>query len=236
LSSKVIIDGINSVMRDLSLAKTTAEKIKVMSGMENESMETLQATLSAVNERIVTSPALAKLVTIADLLNREDALAKEIEDGPTNDRFQRRIELQRLRKEMREELVLQRMLRIREGWPLSSDDLHKIAVGRNGKVAFVDWFRVTSSFNQTEKTYMIIWRNGVCKLIDLKTEFKKPWQEITAFFGWKNKDVYLPDVDRTRLGKMDGIDSFPRTWMLMKTMYDLWRPVLSWLDLCLMAR
>ncbi len=49
---------------------------------------------------------------------------------------------------------------------------------------------------------MIIWHNGVCKLIDLKTEFKKPWQEIMTFFDTKNKDVYLPDVDRTRLEKM----------------------------------
>jgi hypothetical protein len=203
MSSKIILEGIDSMMQDLILAKTTAGKIKGVSGMENESKEILQETLLEVNERIARRLALARLVTIADILNREEALVEEIEVGPASDRFQRRIELQRLRKEMREQPVLQRMLRIREGWPLSSEDLHKIAAARNGKVAFVDWFRVTSSFNQSDKVYMIIWRNGVCKLIDLKTELKKQGQEIAAFLAWENRDVYLPDVYRTRLEKMD---------------------------------
>jgi hypothetical protein len=202
LGSKAVIEGIISMMQDLILAKTTARKIEV-SGVENESKEALQKTLSEVNERIARRPALAKLITIADLLNREEALVKEIEIVSASDRFQRRIELQRLRKEMREQPVLLRMLRIREGWPLSVEDLHKISAARNGKVAFVDWFRITSSFNRIDKIYMIIWRNGVCKLVDLKKEFKEQGQEIATFFDGKNKDVYLPDVDRTRLEKMD---------------------------------
>lgn len=102
---------------------------------------------------------------------------------------------------MRSEPVLQQMLQIREGWPLSNKDLHKIAADRNGKAVFVDWFSVTSSFNQIEKLYMLVWRNGICKLIDLNTEMKYLRQAVTDFFN--EKDVFLPDVKTTPLEDMD---------------------------------
>ncbi len=119
MSSKIILESILSVKRDLNIAKTTAEKMKGMGAIENVSKDTLRKEVSDANARLLVRPALTKLVTIADFLNQEEALVNEIDVGPTADRFQRRIELQRLRKEMREEPVLQRMLKIREGWPLS---------------------------------------------------------------------------------------------------------------------
>lgn len=200
MSSKIALGDIFSMSQDMQSAKMTAERIKSMGDGENKNKKALQEKQSEINERISMKPALQKLITIADFLNREEALLNEIEVGPASDRFQRRVELQRLRKEMQSEPVLQRMLRIREGWPLSSQDLHKIAASRKGKVAFVDWFRV-SSLNQIEKLYMLIWRNGVCKLIDLNMEFKGAQKAIKDFF--RDKDVYLPDVEPTPLKDMD---------------------------------
>ena len=102
------------------------------------------------------------------------------------------------------------MLRIREGRPLSNKDLHNIAADRNGKAVFVDWFSVVSSFNQIEKVYMLVWRNGICKLIDLDTEMKSPRQAGADFFN--DKDVYLPGVDMTPLKDMD---------------LEIWSPIIS---------
>lgn len=201
VTSSTVLEEAFSVSRDLQTANLISEKLKRMDNSDNGNTIALQEELSSLKQKIATKPALHRLLTIADFLNREEVLLKSIKDGPPRDLFQRRIDLQRLRNEMRSEPLLYQMLRIREGWPLSNEDLHKIAEGRKGKAVFVDWFTATSSFNQTEKVYMLVWRNGVCKLVDLATEVKSCRQDISDFFN--NKELYLPDVDLTNLANMD---------------------------------
>jgi CHAT domain-containing protein len=203
MTSNSVLEDIFSLSQDLQSANVTSEKLKRMDDGENENKKAVQEELAFLVERISTKPGLHKLLTIASLLNREEALLNSIKNGPPRDRYERRVNLQRFRQEMRCEPLLRQMLRIREGWPFSNKDLHKIATDRNGKAVFIDWFSVTSSFNQIEKLYMLVWRNGICKLIDLNTEMKSPRQAVTNFFNDKDKDIYLPGVRMTPLKDMD---------------------------------
>ncbi|KAI9769746.1 MAG: hypothetical protein M1839_003592 [Geoglossum umbratile] len=153
------------------------------------------------NAKSTTESGLKRLLTIANFLNQEERLLNRIKDAAIQDRFELRVTLQRLRREMRSEPVLRRMLDLREGRPLSDHDLKRIAASRGGKVAFVDWFRVSSQFELGERLHMLIWRDGVCKLIDLQTEAKKAQRDIRNFFG--DPDIYLPPPERTRFGGLD---------------------------------
>lgn len=200
MTSNSVLEDIFSVSRDLQSANVTSEKLRRIGHGENGSQKALQEELVLPVARISTKPSLHKLLTIASLLNREETLLNSIKDGPPRSRYERRVNLQRLRQEMRSEPLLRQMLRIREGRPLSNKDLYRISADRNGKVVFVDWFSVTSLFNQIEKLYMLVWRNGICKLVDLKTEMESPRQAGTDIFN--DKDFYLPGVDMTPLEDM----------------------------------
>jgi hypothetical protein len=187
-------------IQDLRRVSIISEKIKQCDIAQTEDKVKLQEELSQINQKIATKPGLQKLITIANFLNREEILQKNIE--AKSDRFQSRIELQRLRQEMRREPVLERMFRIREGRPVSDHDLHKIAATRQGKVVFVDWFTITSFVGKARRrVYMLLWRNGICKGIDLGTEHGLLRAGVKKFFDVK--DVYLPDVLPTPLEQMD---------------------------------
>lgn len=195
-----------SLSRDLQSAKTIVEKIQNPEHTQTEVEKQLQDELVELSGRIAANPKLHTVLKIAGFLNREEELlhsikSKEPPPEKFQERFQTRIDLQRLRQEMRSEPLLQEMLRIREGRPLSNDDLHKIAAGRDGKAVFVDWFSTTNSVDMKKKVYMIVWRNGDCKLIDLNIELKKPRRAINQFFD--NKNDFLPDIRLTPLEDMD---------------------------------
>jgi hypothetical protein len=197
----------SSFIQDLRRVSTISEKLKQPDTPQTEEKIKLQEELSQINQKIARKPALQKLVTIADFLNREEILQKNIQ--AKSDRFQNRIQLQRLRQEMRREPVLERMLRIREGRPVSDHDLHKISATRQGKVVFVDWFTITSFVGKVRRVYMLLWRNGICKAIDLGTEHGLQRAAVKKFFDVK--DVYLPDVLPTPLEQMDLEEMAPTT-------------------------
>ncbi|PMD12839.1 hypothetical protein NA56DRAFT_756272 [Hyaloscypha hepaticicola] len=194
-----------SLSRDFQSSKAIVEKIQNLEHTQTEVEKKLQEELAELSERIAANPELHTVLRIAGFLNREAELLHSIKSEALpeqfQERFQSRIDLQRLRQEMRSEPLLQEMLRIREGRPLSNDDLHKIAAGRNGKAVFVDWFSTTNSVDMKEKVYMIVWRNGDCKLIDLNTELEMPRRAINQFFNCKN--THLPDIRLTPLEAMD---------------------------------
>jgi CHAT domain-containing protein len=189
------LEDVFSVSEDLQRANMISEKLK---RTEKENATTLEEELESIVERISTKPAQHRLLILADLLNREEALLRSIDQVDyelPSERYEKRVKLQRLRQEMRHDPLLQHMLRIREGRPLSNKDLHAISADRNRKAVFVDWFSVKIPFSNDEKLYMLVWRNGICKLIDLNTRKKNIRRVISEFFN--DKDVHLPDVVRT---------------------------------------
>jgi CHAT domain-containing protein len=188
-----------SFIQDLQRLSKISEQLRQPEASDIRDEASLKKELSQIKERMATKPSLQKLLTIADFLNREEVLRNKIETA--SDRFPHRIKLQRLRQEMRCEPALERMLRIREGRPISDQDLHKIAATRQGKVVFVDWFTITSIVGHVSKVYMLLWRNGVCKRIDLETEHSSQRAAVEKFFDVK--DMYLPDVLPTPLGEMN---------------------------------
>jgi len=202
-SSNVSFDIANDIIdrsfiQDLQRLSKISEQLIQPEASQIKDDASLKKELSQIGERMATKPSLQKLVTIADFLNREEVLRNKIETA--SDRFQNRIELQRLRREMRCEPVLERMLRIREGRPVSNQDLHKIAATRQGKVVFVDWFTITT-VDHVSRVYMLLWRNGICKRIDLGTEHSFQRAAVKKFFDVK--DVYLPDILPTPLEEMN---------------------------------
>jgi CHAT domain-containing protein len=221
----VVINTIgSSLSQDLQRFSIILEKLKQPVAAQIDDKGKLQEELSQISQRTKKKPSLHTLVTIADFLNREEVLQNKIET--TSDRFQHRIELQRLRQEMRREPVLERMFRIREGRPVSNQDLHKVAATRQGKVVFVDWFTITSSIDHVPRLYMLLWRNGICKGIDLKTEHGTQIEAAKQFF--EDKDVYLPDVDPTPLKEMNLEEMAPRE---EKSIEDELKPVLNCFEL-----
>jgi CHAT domain-containing protein len=224
IASNKIFEEVHCVSRDVRRISVISEEIKQTDETQIEDRVKHEEELSEINQRIATNPALYRLVTIADFLNREEVLRNNIETA--SDRFQQRIELQRLRQEMRREPVLERMFRIREGRPVSNQDLHKIAATRQGKVVFVDWFTITTFPRNVPRMYMLLWRNGVCKGIDLGTEHRVQHAAVKEFFD--NKDLYLPDVDTTPLKEMNLEDLTPGT---EKAIDDELRPVVNCLQL-----
>ena len=188
-----------SFIQDLRRLSKILKQLKRPEASHIEDKANIEQEMSLINERMAARPSLQKLVTIADFLNREEVLRNSLE--VTSDRLQNRIELQRLRNEMRQEPVLERMLRIREGRPVSDQDLHKIAATRGGKVAFIDWITITNFQHKVTRVYMLIWRNGICKGVDLGTEHGFQQASVKEFFDVK--DVYLPDVSPTPLDEMN---------------------------------
>ncbi|CZR67371.1 uncharacterized protein PAC_17270 [Phialocephala subalpina] len=193
-----VMEEISALSQDLQHAVTISEKIKNLDDNEGENEGKLREELSDISKMVTMKPALHKLLIIADFLNREEVLQNNIDSAP--DRYQHRVELQRLRKDMRHEPVLERMLRIREGRPVSNQDLHKIAASRQGKVVFVDWFTITL-VDHIPRIYMLLWRNGVCKGIDLQTKYRAQLAAVEDFFA--DKDLFLPDVLPTAFKDMD---------------------------------
>jgi hypothetical protein len=125
-----------SASQDLQRFSVILDKLERPDTAQIEEKGKLEAELLQISQRTNKKPALHRLVAIAQFLNREEVLRNRI--AATADRFQHRIELQRLRQEMRKEPILEKMLKIREGRPVSNQDLQKIAATRNGKVVFVD--------------------------------------------------------------------------------------------------
>lgn len=193
-----VIEEIFELSRDLQRAATISANIEQTVDAEAENAGKLQKELSDISKKVAMKPAFHKLLTIADLLNREEVLQNNIDSAP--DRYQHRVELQRLRKDMRREPVLERMLRIREGRPVSNQDLHKIAASRQGKVVFVDWFTVRF-VDHTPRLCMLLWRNGICKGINLETKHRTQLAAVEDFFA--DKDLFLPDVLPTPLKDMN---------------------------------
>jgi CHAT domain-containing protein len=203
----IVLEEVFSLNRDLQTASALSKKIKQTDDTEIENKTKLQQELSEISNRIAMKPALHKLLTIADFLNREEALRNNIETEP--DRYQQRVELQRLRKDMRREPVLERLFGLREGRPVSNQDLHKIAATRKGKVVFVDWLTITSSIDHIPRLYMLLWRNGDCKEIDLGTDHRVQCAAVKEFF--QDKSLYLPDVEPTPLEYMNLDHLAPKT-------------------------
>lgn len=205
------IEDIISFSQNLRNVNEIEAEIQNLDEVQADIRRKLEVDLSRLNDKIDSRPELYAILKIADLLNKEDELQDVIKSKTLpnfQDRFQSRIDLQSLRQEMTSMPLLQQMLRVREGWPLSENDLHEIAGRRNGKVVFVDWFSTMSLFNTDEKIYMIVWRDGKSELIDLRTTLHDVAKSVHSFFA--NPDVFLPEVDITLEKDMDMEDMVPK--------------------------
>lgn len=153
---------LQKTLREIDLLTNILEKASY-----DEKLD-LENKLESIQERRRGNEALIPLLKICDGLNAEEKLLQEVSSASDTDQFGFHLQLRRLRNQMRQLPVLRRYLDIREGNPLTEQDLQKLSASRNGKVVFVDWFRVTESFEDKEMLHMLIVRNNVYRLVDLK--------------------------------------------------------------------
>ncbi|KAK2593625.1 hypothetical protein QQS21_008673 [Conoideocrella luteorostrata] len=205
------LEDITSLSQDLQSVEVLAARIKSLDEEQTEIRRKLEDRLSKLNDNINARPELCIILQIADFLNKEKELLEVIQSKTfldLQDRLQSRINLQRLREEMKNVPLLQQLLKVREGWPLSQNDLQKMDNRRNSKVVFVDWFSTISLFNTAEKIYMILWRNGTFSLVDLHTTLNDIADPIRQFF--ENPDEFLPEVEPTPIKAMDLKNMVPK--------------------------
>lgn len=205
------ISDVISFAQDLHRAGLNAPNIRSSDDTSNEIEANLTDHLSVVNRIIAMRPELHAVLRIASLLNEESKLLDDIqsEKAPITfqSRFRDRIDLQALRQEMNKEPLLHELLRVREGRPLHHDDLHEIALGRDGKIVFVDWFTNMSLLGAEEDIHMVLWRDGTFELVDLGTTLSEAQKSIRPLV--ENRGKFLASLKVTPEEKMDKENMVP---------------------------
>ncbi|RAO67661.1 uncharacterized protein BHQ10_003673 [Talaromyces amestolkiae] len=148
---------------------------------EEDGKADLKTLLKSMRARSISKKGILRILEICMAINNEERLLQDLDVASDSSIFDLNFQLRHLKEEMRQDTLLKKYLDIREGNPLSEDDLQTLCGSRNSKVVFIDWFRVTHLLERDMRVHMLTVRNGVYRLVDLQIDSRIVGDAVQGF-------------------------------------------------------
>ncbi|GIK07188.1 hypothetical protein Aspvir_002844 [Aspergillus viridinutans] len=149
----------------------------------------LKTLLKSMRAKSISNKGILRILEICMAINNEERLLQDLNTASDTSIFDLNFQLRHLKEEMRQDTLLKKYLDIREGNPLSEDDLQTLCGSGNSKVVFIDWFRVTHLLERDMQVHMLTVRNGVYRLVDLQIDARNVAEAVQGFLTGMRADT-----------------------------------------------